>query len=226
MRSLPSSARRARPRPQVIQPVHSSYDRARAAWNVAADQRPAGVVEAHSAGEVRDAILFAPEYGLKVAPQTTGHLAGAMPSPRRDAPAQDPPARRGRDRPSTAGPASPRAPSGRRSSSRPPPTGSRSCTAPRRTSASWATCRTPRSSRARRSGPPPRRARSSRPGARGRRGRPTRPRRPSGSSACRRSPRSPSPCGASPSWPSTAWSSRVPAIPPSSSRPGARPARR
>ncbi len=64
MRSLPSSARRPRPRPLVVQPVHGAYDRARAAWNTAADQRPAGVVEARTAGEVRDAILFAREYGL------------------------------------------------------------------------------------------------------------------------------------------------------------------
>jgi len=80
MRSLPSSARVPRPRPLVIQPVHGAYDRARAAWNVAADQRPAGIVEARTPREVRDAIVFAGEYGLKVAPQATGHLAGAMPA--------------------------------------------------------------------------------------------------------------------------------------------------
>jgi hypothetical protein len=80
MRSLTSTTHRAPSRPLVIQPVHGGYDRARAAWNVAADQRPAGIVEARTPAEVRDAILFAGEYGLHVAPQTTGHLAGAMPA--------------------------------------------------------------------------------------------------------------------------------------------------
>ncbi len=44
-----------------------------------ADLRPAGVVTARSAAEVVDAILFAGARGLKVAPQSTGHLAPALP---------------------------------------------------------------------------------------------------------------------------------------------------
>ena len=79
MRSLASTARRAPSRPLVIQPVHGGYDSARAAWNLAADLRPAGVVHARSAAEVRDAVAFARDLGLRVAPQTTGHLATALP---------------------------------------------------------------------------------------------------------------------------------------------------
>jgi FAD/FMN-containing dehydrogenase len=79
MRSLASTARRAPSRPLVIQPVHGGYDSARAAWNLTADLRPAGVVDARSAGEVRDAVAFARDLGLRVAPLATGHLATALP---------------------------------------------------------------------------------------------------------------------------------------------------
>ncbi len=44
---------------------------------LAADQRPAVVVEAESAADVRPAVLFARSHGLRVAPQGTGH--GAVP---------------------------------------------------------------------------------------------------------------------------------------------------
>lgn len=66
-------------RPQVILPDHPGYDEARSAWNLAADQRPAAVVLARSAEDVIGAVALAAEQGLQVAPQTTGHLAGAMP---------------------------------------------------------------------------------------------------------------------------------------------------
>jgi FAD/FMN-containing dehydrogenase len=66
--------------PTVVQPLHGAYDEARHAWNLAADQRPAGIVTARTGDEVRDAVLFARQHGLKVVPQSTGHLAAALPS--------------------------------------------------------------------------------------------------------------------------------------------------
>lgn len=65
--------------PQVILPDHPGYDEARASWNLAVDLRPAGVVLARSAEEVVGAVAFAAERGLRVAPQTTGHLAAPLP---------------------------------------------------------------------------------------------------------------------------------------------------
>jgi FAD/FMN-containing dehydrogenase len=64
--------------PIVIQPLHGGYDAARQAWNLAADQRPAGIAVATTVEQVREAVLFAREHRLRVVPQTTGHLAGAM----------------------------------------------------------------------------------------------------------------------------------------------------
>lgn len=66
-------------RPPVILPEHAGYDEARLAWNLAADQRPAAIVEARDAADVVGAVRLAAEHGLKVAPQSTGHLAGALP---------------------------------------------------------------------------------------------------------------------------------------------------
>ncbi|MGD9696449.1 MAG: FAD-binding oxidoreductase [Thermoleophilia bacterium] len=65
--------------PRVIQPIHGDYDDARSAWNLAADQRPAGVVEARSVAEVRAAVTLARRLGLRVAAQGTGHRATALP---------------------------------------------------------------------------------------------------------------------------------------------------
>jgi FAD binding domain len=53
------------------------YDQSRQAWMLAADQRPAVVVEAASAADVIAAVLFARSHGLRIAPQGTGH--GAVP---------------------------------------------------------------------------------------------------------------------------------------------------
>ena len=66
-------------RPPVILPEHDAYDAARQAWNLAADQRPAGVVQAHSASDVVGAVALAAELGLQVAAQSSGHLAAALP---------------------------------------------------------------------------------------------------------------------------------------------------
>ena len=65
--------------PQLILPDHPEYDEARSSWNLAVDLRPAGVVLARSAEDVIGAVALATERGLRVAPQTTGHLAAPLP---------------------------------------------------------------------------------------------------------------------------------------------------
>ncbi len=62
----------------VLAPGDGGWDAGRQAWNVLADQRPAGVVFAESAGDVVAAVHFARENGLRVAPQGTGHAATAL----------------------------------------------------------------------------------------------------------------------------------------------------
>ena len=66
-------------RPAAILPEHGAYDEARRAWNLAADQRPAAIVQARSAADVVGAVALAAERGLQVAAQSTGHLAAALP---------------------------------------------------------------------------------------------------------------------------------------------------
>jgi hypothetical protein len=66
--------------PTIVQPLHGNYDQARQAWNLAADQRPAGVAVATTVEQVREVIAFAQEQGVTIAPQGTGHLATALPS--------------------------------------------------------------------------------------------------------------------------------------------------
>ncbi|MDQ2621971.1 MAG: FAD-binding protein [Actinomycetota bacterium] len=65
--------------PELIRPEDDNYDSARLAWNLAADQHPAAIVIARSADEVVDAVNWARENGLRVAPQTTGHGAPGLP---------------------------------------------------------------------------------------------------------------------------------------------------
>jgi hypothetical protein len=65
--------------PSAVLPQHAGYDAARAAWNLAADQRPAAVVVARSVEEVIGATLFARTHGSRIVPQGTGHLASALP---------------------------------------------------------------------------------------------------------------------------------------------------
>ena len=62
----------------LITPDDARYDEARLAFNVAVDQRPAAVVIAKSVDEVVEAVAYARDNGLRVAPQTTGHNAGAI----------------------------------------------------------------------------------------------------------------------------------------------------
>jgi hypothetical protein len=62
----------------VVGPHESGWDEARAAWNLAVDQRPAAVALVESPEDVQAVVDFARERGLRVAPQGTGHGAAAM----------------------------------------------------------------------------------------------------------------------------------------------------
>jgi FAD/FMN-containing dehydrogenase len=61
----------------VFVPADAGYDRARRAWGLAVDQRPAVVVCAESAVDIARAVRFARSQGMRIAPQGTGH--GALP---------------------------------------------------------------------------------------------------------------------------------------------------
>ena len=63
---------------QVFVPGGAGYDRARQAWNLAVDQRPAVVVEAGSAADVAQAVRYARAHRMRIAPQGTGHGAGPL----------------------------------------------------------------------------------------------------------------------------------------------------
>jgi FAD binding domain/Berberine and berberine like len=64
-------------RGRVVGPQDPDWDDARAAWNLAVDQRPVAVVRPESAQDVVAVVEVAREHGLRVAPQGTGH--GAAP---------------------------------------------------------------------------------------------------------------------------------------------------
>lgn len=61
----------------ISAPGDETYDDARLAWNLAADQRPVLVAEPRSADDVAALVRFARAEGLRVAPQGTGHNAPA-----------------------------------------------------------------------------------------------------------------------------------------------------
>lgn len=56
----------------VVSPADEAWDKARAAWNLAADQRPAAVAYVESPDDVVRAMAFARANGLRVAAQGTG----------------------------------------------------------------------------------------------------------------------------------------------------------
>lgn len=66
---------RAEIRGDVVLPSEEGWDEARAAWNLAVDQRPAVVVVPESAEDIAAAVSFAVEIGAKVVAQGTGHNA-------------------------------------------------------------------------------------------------------------------------------------------------------
>ena len=69
-------------RSQITGALHApgdpGYDQARLAWNLAVEQHPALVAEPESAADVAAIVAFARENSLRVAPQGTGHNAGAL----------------------------------------------------------------------------------------------------------------------------------------------------
>src|SRR3954449_12174226 len=73
-----AEALRARLTGELVLPGEEGWDEARQAWNLAVDQQPGAVVVAESAGDVVAVVEFARENGMRVAPQGTGHNAGAM----------------------------------------------------------------------------------------------------------------------------------------------------
>jgi len=80
-RSVPpeaTDALRAEVAGAVFVPADPGYNRARQAWTLTVDQRPAMVVEAASAADVAAAVRFARAQGLRIAPQGTGHGAAPL----------------------------------------------------------------------------------------------------------------------------------------------------
>jgi FAD binding domain/Berberine and berberine like len=63
---------------ELVKPGEEKWDSARAAWNVAIEQRPALVARPRNADEVSAVVNFARESGLRVAVQAEGHSAGAL----------------------------------------------------------------------------------------------------------------------------------------------------
>ena len=62
----------------AVAPGDADWDEARQAWNLAADQHPAGVVFPESPDDVSAVVRFAAGRGLQVTAQGTGHGAGAF----------------------------------------------------------------------------------------------------------------------------------------------------
>ena len=65
-------------RGEIVTPADATYDQARQAWNLAADQRPAFVVFPESADDVVAVVRHARRAGLRIAPQGTGHNASPI----------------------------------------------------------------------------------------------------------------------------------------------------
>jgi FAD/FMN-containing dehydrogenase len=63
---------------KIVIPEHAGFDEARRGWNLAIDQRPSAVVFPESAEDVAAALLFAREFGQRIAAQGTGHNAGPL----------------------------------------------------------------------------------------------------------------------------------------------------
>lgn len=59
-------------------PGDSGYEEGRAAWNAAADQRPAAVAVPSTVDEISRLVRAAARHGLRIAPQNTGHAAATL----------------------------------------------------------------------------------------------------------------------------------------------------
>jgi len=73
------AALRGRVRGAVSLPGDPDWDDQRRAWQLLVDQQPAAIVVAADADDVAQTVLAARRLGLAVAPQSTGHAAGAIP---------------------------------------------------------------------------------------------------------------------------------------------------
>ena len=62
----------------IVLPHDPTWNQARLAWNLAADQHPAAVALPETAKEVVAVVRWARERGLRIAPQGTGHSALAL----------------------------------------------------------------------------------------------------------------------------------------------------
>lgn len=62
----------------LVLPHDPKWNEARRAWNLAVDQQPAAVALPESAEDVAAVVRWARTRGLRIAPQGTGHAAGAM----------------------------------------------------------------------------------------------------------------------------------------------------
>lgn len=63
----------------ITLPDDPAFDSSRLAWNLAADQHPAAIAVASTVEDVIEAVTWAREKGLRIAAQTTGHGAVALP---------------------------------------------------------------------------------------------------------------------------------------------------
>jgi FAD binding domain len=63
---------------RIATPSDPDWDEARAAWNLAADQRPEAVAFVESGEDVAKTVQFAADNGLRIAGQGTGHGAVAL----------------------------------------------------------------------------------------------------------------------------------------------------
>jgi hypothetical protein len=62
----------------LVRPGEPDWDTARQAWHLSVDQRPTAVVLAASVRDVIAVVEMSREFGLRVAPQSTGHNAGPL----------------------------------------------------------------------------------------------------------------------------------------------------
>jgi hypothetical protein len=65
---------------EVVRSGDAGWDEARAAWNLAVDQRPEAVALVANAGDVATVVSYAAENDLRVAAQGTGHGAAPLPA--------------------------------------------------------------------------------------------------------------------------------------------------
>lgn len=64
---------------ELVLPDDAGWEAARRGWILSVDQRPAAVVVAADEHDVAETVRSARKLGLRVAPQSTGHAAGALP---------------------------------------------------------------------------------------------------------------------------------------------------